>query len=280
MRYHEVKMPGHLKLKVQDVLNHTQLDLVLQNRRKIKSIRRVVAGFGAFAAVLVISASVLYQVHTVSKQATNQGIKQPNTTPATVSAANVSSPLQESSLPLTKTPMDTPDFRQDLIQALKAPEHTKSWNGTDISVPINVQNLSVRWSKIEGSFGYAVVVYTLNQQNYLSGVIAMRGMNSHWLVYELNQSPPLTQQNLHGFGIYNGEASGQFQNPVRPYMFIYGIVLNPKITYILLTWTNGTTVKIPVVNGSYGYNINQGKSLPGPSKIEGYNAQGRLEWSQ
>jgi hypothetical protein len=263
MRYHEVKMPDHLKLKVQDVLNHTQVDLVLQNRRKINSFRRVVAGFGAFAAVLVISASVLYQVSTVSKQATNQGIKQPNTTPATVTAANVSSPLQDSSLPLTKTPMDTPDFRQDLIQALKAPEHTKSWNGTDISVPINVQNLSVRWSKIDGSFGYAVVGYTLNQQNYVSGVIAMRGMNSHWLVYELNQ-----------------EASGQFQNPVRPYMFIYGIVLNPKINYILLTWTNGTTVKIPVVNGSYGYNINQGNTLPGPSKIEGYNAQGRLEWSQ
>lgn len=173
-------------------------------------------------------------------------------------------------------PLNTIKFRDSVITVLKLPEHIVSATGKNLSYPVGVQKCSVDWSEVKGQFGFAVVSYRLNNKNYVSGVVATRGNKTYpWLVYELDQSRVLTQENLRG--VFTAVTNGQFDNPVRPYTFIYGTVGSPRIQHVKIVTSNGTDVAVPVLNQTYGYIFNKKTAI---YKISGYDGQGNLEWGK
>ncbi|SFV09846.1 hypothetical protein [Alicyclobacillus macrosporangiidus] len=140
-------------------------------------------------------------------------------------------------------------------------------------IPTTIKDLAVRWSQLDGKFGYAFVSFRRGESNHVATVVAQQKPNLEWDVLDVFDSGPLPPAYISKFPVYNMESS---RDGTPSYFMVCGILVNPNITRVQITWPDGQKNEAQVANGVYGYvkvYPAQMNSMVGPKNIEAFTPE-------
>lgn len=161
--------------------------------------------------------------------------------------------------------LDTPQFRQAATADLTHESGTSA----------KVANLRVLWSEHIKTAGYAIVSFRQNGTDKVAAIVG-EDNGGVWKITNAEVAPGFAAAKQTGTQIFHLGLGGPSPDG-GSFLLTGGLVLNPHIALVRLTYPGGKVVKLPVTNGVFGdVNLQPGTSVSGPSSVEAYNADGQL----